>query len=295
MSRKFPIGVATTYNVLVGTGSDSSLVMTMFPFSMSRSCASACARATAVIALLLGIAGCVSAPLSGGRPLPATAPPSHPSGATPPAPPVPAPMLPAPQILAPATQPDGGPGAAPNAVTTRPLAPSATPVAASDAIALVLPLESATYGPAAEAVKTGFLAAARRAGDVASRIRVIGHGDDGVLPAIEAAIQGGAALIVGPLTRDDLKTVIAMSPTHSRMLALNQMDDGSPLPGDTYALTLSIDSDAVQIARLARAEGARSAAVVASSGALQRRFAAAFDGEWRIGGQSPSSQYAFDP
>jgi outer membrane PBP1 activator LpoA protein len=168
------------------------------------------------------------------------------------------------------------------------------PQVTSDAIALLLPLESAAYGPAAEAVKAGFLAAANRAG-ITSRVRVIGHGDDGVLPALAAAADAGVALVVGPLTRDDLKTVIAMAPSRPRMLALNQTDDGSPLPDNAYALTLSVDSDAAQIARVARADGVRSVAVVVSSGALQRRFAAAFGAEWQNAGQAPPSQYRFDP
>ena len=117
----------------------------------------------------------------------------------------------------------------------------------------MLPLESAAYGPAAEAVKAGFLAAAKRAG-ISSRIRVIGHGDDAVLPALAAAVDAGVALVVGPLTRDDLKTVLAMAPSRPRMLALNQTDDGLPLPDNVYALAaLSVDNDAAQIARVARA------------------------------------------
>jgi uncharacterized protein len=195
-------------------------------------------------------------------------------------------MLPAPELVAPSP--------APGTAVTRPLPPPVTaPTVTSDAIALVLPLESAAYGPAAEAVKAGFLAAAKRAGIVA-RVRVIGHGDDGVLPAVEAAANGGVALVVGPLTRDDLKTVIALAPSRPRILALNQVDDGSPLPDNAYAFSLTVDSDAIQIARLARADGARSAAVVASGGALQRRFAAAFSGEWQSNGGSPPTQYAFD-
>src|SRR5437588_9569619 len=134
-----------------------------------------------------------------------------------------------------------------DAVLTRPLPPAMTaPQVTSDAIALLLPLESASYGLAAEAVKAGFLAAANRAG-ISSRIRVIGHGDDGVLPALAAAADAGVALVVGPLTRDDLKTVIAMAPSRPRMLALNQPDDGSPLPDNAYALALSVDNDAAQI------------------------------------------------
>jgi outer membrane PBP1 activator LpoA protein len=79
------------------------------------------------------------------------------------------------------------------------------------------------------------------------------------------------------------------------MLALNQTDDGSPLPDNVYALTLSVENDAAQIARVARADGVRSVAVVVSSGALQRRFAAAFAAEWQNAGQAPPSQYRFDP
>jgi outer membrane PBP1 activator LpoA protein len=197
-------------------------------------------------------------------------------------------MLPAPPLVAPPALPPG-------AVLTHPLPPDmAAPQVTSDAIALLLPLESASYGLAAEAVKAGFLAAAKRAG-ISSRVRVIGHGDDGVLPALAVAADAGVALVVGPLTRDDLKTVIAMAPSRPRMLALNQADDGSPLPDNAYALALSVDNDAAQIARVARADGVRSFAVVVSGGALQRRFAAAFAVEWQNAGRAPLSQYRFDP
>jgi outer membrane PBP1 activator LpoA protein len=168
------------------------------------------------------------------------------------------------------------------------------PPVTSNVIALLLPLESAAYGPAAEAVKAGFLAAAKRAG-ATSRVRVIGHGDDGVLPALASAADAGVALVVGPLTRDDLKTVLAMAPSRPRMLALNQTDDGLPLPDNAYALALTVENDAAQIARAARAEGVRSFAVVVSGGALQRRFVAAFAAEWQSTGQAPPIQYRFDP
>jgi outer membrane PBP1 activator LpoA protein len=164
----------------------------------------------------------------------------------------------------------------------------------SNVIALVLPLESAAYGPPAEAVKAGFLAAAKSAG-IASRVRVIAHGDDGVLPALAAATDAGVALVVGPLMRDDLKTVLAMAPSHPRMLALNQTDDGLPLPDNVYSLALTVDNDAAQIARVARAEGVRSVGIVVSTGALQRRFAAAFAAEWQSSGQSSAPRYLFDP
>jgi uncharacterized protein len=158
----------------------------------------------------------------------------------------------------------------------------------------VLPLESPVYARAADAVKAGFLAAAERAG-VRSQVTIIAHGDDGVLAAVDAARRANVALMVGPLTRDDVKMVLAMSPQRPRMLALNQSDDGVALPDDAYALTLAVDSDASLLAKIAQADGVRSVAMVVSTGSLQQRFAAAFAAEWRRGGATAPREYHFDP
>ena len=72
-------------------------------------------------------------------------------------------------------------------------------------IALVLPLESPAYARAADAVRAGFMAAADAAG--ARPAHRLPHGEDGVLPAFEAARAAGARVIVGPLVRDDVKIV----------------------------------------------------------------------------------------
>jgi hypothetical protein len=158
---------------------------------------------------------------------------------------------------------------------------------------LVLPLESSLYGRAAEAVKAGFLAAAN-VGGRAAQTRVVGHGDDGVLPAFAAETEAGAGLIVGPLTRDDLKTVLTLAPERPRMLALNQPDDGSALPDGAYALTLSVESDAALLARRARDDGVRTIAAVTSDTPLQRRFKAAFAATWERAGGTASGDYRFD-
>jgi outer membrane PBP1 activator LpoA protein len=198
--------------------------------------------------------------------------------------PAPAAALPPPASVAPE---------APSEPAAPPLQ-EAPPAPVSDTIALVLPLQSALYGRAAEAVRAGFLAAANAAGDGA-RVQVIGHGDDGMLPAFAAASEAGVALIVGPLTRDDLKTVLALAPSRPRTLALNQLDDGSELPPETYALAISVESDAALLARQARGEGARTLAMLTSDAPLQRRFRAAFAAAWeRSGGVTPRD-YRFDP
>jgi hypothetical protein len=241
----------------------------------------ACLRAAAMIAMLLGIGACaVTPPLSG----PAPAPPSARTTV-----PVAPPVVPAPLPRAP-------PPAAATTPALPPLAAApggAIAPAAGTTIALILPLESATYGRAADAVKSGFLAAASRAG-ASAQVRVIAHGHDGVLPAFAAAAQSGVALAVGPLTRDDLKTVLTMAPLRPRMLALNQTDDGAPLPDGVYALALAVEQDAALLMQVAHDDGVKSIAVVASDASFQRRFSQAFVAAWRRDGGAAPREYRFD-
>lgn len=237
--------------------------------------------------------------MSGARDATATARPPASRDAIPPPAVVTAPVPPAPPTNVAETRPlpiDQAATVVPQApATVAPPAPTALLPShpTSDVIALILPLASPAYGRAAEAVKAGFLAAADRAAGGA-KVSVIGHGDDGVLPAFASAASAGDALVVGPLTRDDLKTVVAMAPERPRMLALNQTDDGSRLPDDAYALSLSVDSDATLLARVAQENGVRVMAKVVGKGALQRRFAAAFTVQWDRQGGAPMHEYAFD-
>ena len=159
------------------------------------------------------------------------------------------------------------------------------------AIALVLPLGSEAFGRAAGAVRAGFLAAA-----AAAKIKpvVIGHGDDDVLIAFAAAKDGGARVIVGPLVRDDLKTLAAAGLDLPPTIALNQLDEAAPLPDNIYTLTLTLDSDARQLAHRARDAGATSVAVIASDSPLQQRFAAAFNAEWILAGGNAPAMFRFD-
>ena len=229
------------------------------------------------VAFALAVGACaVQPPLS----RPAPAPPSA----------IEAPLAPAP--LLPAPLPPLG-GVAPPTVPLAIPPPAVVAPATSTSIALILPLDSAAYGRAAAAVKDGFIAAAARAG-ASSRVQVIAHGDNDVLPAFAAAAKAGVALAVGPLTRDDLKTVLAMAPRRPRTLALNQTDDGEPLPDAVYALTLAVEQDAVLLVRIAREQGAASIAVVASDGSFQQRFAQAFIAEWRRAGGGAPRAFRFD-
>ncbi len=158
-------------------------------------------------------------------------------------------------------------------------------------IVLVLPLQSATYGRAADAVKAGFLAAAESA---KVNTRVIGHADGDPSAGFAQARALGARVVVGPLVRDDLRALVAGDVELPLTIALNQLDDGVALPDHVYALTLAIESEGQQLARLARLQGVRTIGVIGADTPLQRRFASAFVGEWILLGGGPPEIYRYD-
>jgi len=158
-------------------------------------------------------------------------------------------------------------------------------------IALVLPLTSAAFGRAAEAVRAGFLAAADAAG---VKPLVIGHGDDDVVATFAKAKDSGARVIVGPLVRDDMKNLAAAGLDLPPTIALNQLDEGTALPANVYALSLTIDGEARQLARRAREDGAATVAVIASDTPRQQRFASAFNAEWILAGGGAPVIFRFD-
>jgi outer membrane PBP1 activator LpoA protein len=158
-------------------------------------------------------------------------------------------------------------------------------------IVLVLPLASESFRRAAEAVRAGFLAAA----DAANATPVvIEHGDGDVLTAFAKAKAAGAGVIVGPLVRDDTKALAQSGAELPPTIALNQLDEGASLPRNVYILTLTIDGEARQLARVARDEGAATVAVIASDTPRQQRFASAFNAEWILAGGDAPVMFRFD-
>jgi outer membrane PBP1 activator LpoA protein len=115
-----------------------------------------------------------------------------------------------------------------------------------------------------------------------------------VLAAFAKAKLAGARVIVGPLVRDDLKSVAGAGLELPPTLALNQLDEGATLPDPMYTLTLTLDSDARLLARRARDAGAMTVAVIASDAPLQQRFAAAFNAEWILAGGNAPVMFRFD-
>lgn len=155
-------------------------------------------------------------------------------------------------------------------------------------IALILPLSSPSFSRHADAVRQGFVAAAKIAGQGAPPIRTYSINEDtlDVLTAYELAIESGAQLVVGPLTRSGVAALAASNLVTVPTLALNSLEPRSPQPSRLYLFGLAVELDARQIARLAvDDDGRRNAFIISDDTALGKRMRQAFLEEFaRLGG-----------
>lgn len=155
-------------------------------------------------------------------------------------------------------------------------------------IALLLPLKSTAFGPAAEAVRLGFEAAAEQEMQLPGRlpVRVYACFDEGndIAALYRLAIAGGARAVVGPLTRNGASVLAAEREIPVPTLALNVWE--APAAGRLYFFGMAVEAEARQAAQLAMQEGLHWAIVIATRGQLDKRLQFAFEEEFhRSGGK----------
>jgi hypothetical protein len=156
-------------------------------------------------------------------------------------------------------------------------------------VALILPLGSPSFGRHADAVRQGFLAAAKVAGKDAPPIRIYPVNEDAlnVLTIYEQAIESGARLVVGPLTRDGVAALATSNLVTVPTLTLNTIEPRTPQPARMYLFGINIELEARQIAQLAIDDGRRNAFVISDSTPLGKRMRQAFVEEFaRLGGDT---------
>lgn len=156
-------------------------------------------------------------------------------------------------------------------------------------IALILPLNSPSYKMAAEAVKEGFLAA--RAASDNTLIPVKIYPTDGtvekILEAYQAVTISGAALAVGPLTRNGVAGLIKNHPYTLPTLALNQASPDSVPPPDFHFFGLTLEEEARQTAQFMWQKTGHTVIVTTSNSPLFLRAGEAFIQEWvHLGGRA---------
>ena len=178
-----------------------------------------------------------------------------------------------------------------------PLPPAATardqkpPAPAADEvphIALLLPLDSKVFGRHAEAVKSGFLAAAKvQGGGAALPVRAYAVGDEprATVETYIKALATGAKLVVGPLTRGGVTAVVQSAATLVPTLVLNVPEGRVASPPGIYMLSLQIEAEARQVAQRAWQDGYRKAVTINGDTPLLTRIDQAFVEEFtRLGG-----------
>jgi outer membrane PBP1 activator LpoA protein len=107
-----------------------------------------------------------------------------------------------------------------------------------------------------------------------------------ILAEYEAAVERGAAVMIGPLTRSGVTALATAGHIKVVTLALNVADGDSPLPPRLYTFGLSAEFEARAVARTAFARGLRESVVVEASSLLAKRLARAFADEWlSLGGR----------
>jgi outer membrane PBP1 activator LpoA protein len=151
-------------------------------------------------------------------------------------------------------------------------------------IALLLPLQSHVFKRAADAFRQGFMTAATFQPGLPIVLYPTGDQAADILKAYRQSVQAGAALVVGPLTRNAVAALLA-EPLPVPTLALNTPEQNSALPQNLYIFSINVESEARQVARLAFADGHRSAIAISADTPLAKRAQGAFSDEWlKLGG-----------
>lgn len=171
-------------------------------------------------------------------------------------------------------------------------APAAQAGPVTARIALLLPLQSASLGQAAAALRAGFMVSHERDGAGLS-IDLIDSGDTAA-STLAAYARASAAndIVVGPLGRTSVGALIASAgATLSKpTLLLNQPHTEQALPAHALVIGLSLDDEARQVADWAAQEQPAGRALVLSGGAAwQQRAVGAFTARWAQRGLNQAS------
>jgi hypothetical protein len=169
----------------------------------------------------------------------------------------------------------------------------AQPLEQEPYLAVLVPLKSQTLGRVADAVRRGVLEAHRVHPSSGLPVRILATGDDpfDVTQAYERAVQTGARIVIGPLTRSAVSALAGSNLISVPTLALNAPEADAPLPLGLYLFGLQVENEARQIAQLAASQGRRRALVVVSDTALSKRLSEAFRQEWTQRGHTIEAEF----
>ena len=162
-------------------------------------------------------------------------------------------------------------------------------------IAVILPLQSNSYGKHAESVRLGILTAAGNAQPGSLKVRIYATSEDPqqILAAYQRATSLGARAVIGPLTRNGVTSLAQSGLVSVPTLALNIPEGEMPLPRDLYLYGLQIEAETRQIAQFALRHGGTKAFVIVGETPLSGRIAQAFSEKWKGQGAEVTGQFSY--
>ena len=162
-------------------------------------------------------------------------------------------------------------------------------------IAVILPLQSSSYGKHADSVRLGILNAAGNGQPGSLKVRIYGTSEDPqqILAAYQRATSLGARAVIGPLTRNGVTSLALSGLVSVPTLALNIPEGEIPLPRDLYVYGLQIEAEARQMAQFALRRGGTRAFIIAGDTSLGGRIAQAFSEEWKKLGAEITGQFSY--
>lgn len=162
-------------------------------------------------------------------------------------------------------------------------------------IAVILPLQSNSYGKHADSVRLGILSAAGSSQPGSLRVKVYATGEDPsqLLAAYQRATSLGARAVIGPLTRDGVTSLAQSGIVSVPTLALNIPEKEISLPRYLYVYGLQIETETRQMAQFALRHGGAKAFVVVGETSLGARIAQAFSEEWKKLGAEITGQFSY--
>lgn len=172
---------------------------------------------------------------------------------------------------------------------------SESPALTGIPVALILPLQSPAFAQLADAVRQGVLAAAKADHGALLAITVYPTAEDpaSALAAYEQAAAQGSRFVIGPITRNGVTRIAQHMQPGTRVLALNLPEGDVPLPVDLFAFSLQVETEARQVARMAFADGRRTALTVTEGTLLARRIHGAFTDEFIRQGGKVIAQFTY--
>jgi outer membrane PBP1 activator LpoA protein len=159
-------------------------------------------------------------------------------------------------------------------------------IAYPDQIALLLPLSGRSEA-AGVAVRDGFLAAYFAEGvNTRPHLRIYDVAAQPVASAYSQAVDDGAAVVVGPLSKEDVAEVAPLAAGRTPILALNFLGESASVGRNVFQFALLPEDEARIVARRVAADGHLRGIAIIAEGELGDRARAAFSDELSLLGGS---------